>query len=202
MPLVRGGYPVNHAIRKFTGGLANVAQANLAARSNQEWLGVASADTAAIAASGVAVAVAVPVEVGDVISRVSVLVGATAAGTPTNAFAAIHSGVAVPALLGQSASTGAGAINASGVLTFALAAPVTVTNVNAPFGFLYASLVFAATTVPSVGTTLVAAAVGFKAFANSPLFLAATHGSALSTVAPATIVTPTTISTVPVVYLT
>ena len=202
MPLVRGGYPVNHAIRKFTGGLANVAQANLAARSNQEWLGVASADTAAIAASGVAVAVAVPVEVGDVISRVSVLVGATAAGTPTNAFAAIHSGVAVPALLGQSASMGAGAINASGLLTFALASPVAVTNANAPFGFLYASLVFAATTVPSVGTTLVATAVGYAAFARSPLFLAATHGTGLSTVAPATIVTPTTISTVPVVYLT
>ena len=202
MPLVRGGYPVNHALRKFTGNLANVAQANLVARSNQEWLGVASADTAAIAASGTAVAVAVPVEVGDVISRVSVLVGATAAGTPTNAFAAVHSGVAVPALLGQSVSSGAAAINASGLLSFALATPVTVTGVNAPNGYLYVSVVFSATVMPSVGTTLVAAAVGYKAFPNSPLFLAATHGAALSTTAPATIVAPATISTVPVVYLT
>ena len=202
MPLVRGGYPVNHAIRKFTGGLANASQANLAARSNQEWVGVASADTAAIAASGTAVAVAVPVEIGDVVSRITVLVGATAAGTPTNAFAAVYSGIAVPALLSQSVSSGAGVVNASGAFTFVLATPVTATYASAPTGFLYVSLVFAATVTPSVATTLVAAAVGYKAFPNSPLFLAATHGTGLSTAAPATIATPTTISTVPVVYLT
>ena len=202
MPLVRGGYPVNHAIRKYTGGAANVAQANIPPRSNQEWLGVAQADTAAALASGVATAVAVPVEVGDVIQKVSVLVGAAGAGTPTNSFAAVYSGVAVPALLAQSVSGGAAAVPAGAVFTFTLASPVTVTSVNAPNGYLYVSVAVAATVVPSLGTVPVAAVVGYKAFANSPLFLAASHGSALSTAAPATITGQTTVGAVPVVYLT
>ena len=203
MPLVRGGYPVNHAIRKFTGGQPNVQQANLAPRTNQEWLGVAQADTAAALTAGVATAVAVPVEVGDVIQRVTVLVGATAAGTPTNSFAAVYSGVAVPALLSQSVSGGAVATPAAGAaFTFALSAPVTVTGVNAPNGYLYVSVMVAATTVPSVGSVPIAAALGYKAFANSPLFLAATHGTALAAAAPSTIVSPVTVGNAPIVYLT
>ena len=202
MPLVRGGYPVNHAIRKFTGNLPNVQQANLAPRTNQEWLGVATTDSAAGLAAGVATAVAVPVEVGDVIQKVTVLVGGTAAGVPTNSFAAIYSGVAVPALLAQSVSGGAGAVAAGAAFTFSLSAPVTVTGVNAPNGYLYVSLVVAATTVPSVATVPVAVAVGYKAFVNSPLFIAASHGSALTTTAPATITGQTIAAAAPIVYLT
>ena len=202
MPLVRGGYPVNHALRKYTGGAANASQANIPPRSNQEWFGPATADTAAALTTAVATSVAVPVEVGDVITRVTVLVGATAAGTPTNAFAALYSGVTLPALLTQSVSTGAGAIPASNALTFTLAAAVVVSSVNAPNGYLYVSVVAAATAVPSLATVSVSAAVAYKAFANAPAFLAATHGSALAGTAPATIVTPTTVSTVPIVYLT
>ena len=184
------------------GGAPNLVQANLAPRSNQEWLGPPSADTAAALASGVATSVAVPVEIGDVISKVTVLVGATAAGVPTNAFAAVASGLAIPALLAQSTSQGAAAIPASTAVVFTLTAAVRVTNVNAPNGYLYVSVVVAATTVPSLATVSVPAAVGYKAFPNSPLFLAATHGSALSTTAPATIAAPVTVSAVPIVYLT
>lgn len=203
MPLVRGGYPVNHAIRKFTGNQPNVQQANLAPRTNQEWLGAATTDSAAGLAAGVATAVAVPVEVGDVIQRVTVLVGATAAGTPTNSYAALYSGVAVPALLSQSVSGGAVATPAAGAaFTFALSAPVTVTGVNAPNGYLYVSVMVAATTVPSVGSVPIAAALGYKAFTNSPLFLAASHGSALTTAAPATITGQTAAAAAPIVYLT
>ena len=202
MPLVRGGYPVNHALRKYTGGASNLVQANIPPRSNQEWLGAPSADTAAALTTAVATSVAVPVEVGDVISKITVLVGATAAAVPTNAFAAVYSGIAVPALLAQSTSQGAAAVPASTAVVFTLTAPVTVTNVNAPSGFLYVSIVAAATTVPSLATVAVPAAVGYKAFATSPLFLAATHGSALSTTAPATIAAPVTVSNAPIVYLT
>ena len=202
MPLVRGGYPVNHALRKYTGGASNLVQANIPPRSNQEWLGAPSADTAAALTTAVATSVAVPVEIGDVVSKVTVLTGATAAVAPTNAFGSLFSGLAVPALLAQSTSQGAAAIPASTALTFTLATPVRVTNVNAPNGYLYVSVVVAATTVPSLATVGVPAAVGYKAFANSPLFLAGTHGAALSTTAPATIVTPATVSAAPIVYLT
>ena len=152
MPLVRGGYPVNYAIRKYTGGAQNLLQANLPPRSNQEWLGVAAADSVGALASGVATSVAVPVEIGDVISKITVLVGATPAGTPTNAFGSLFSGLAVPALLAQSVSSGAAAIPAGTALVFTLASQVTVTNVNAPNGYLYVSVVVAATTVPSLAT--------------------------------------------------
>ena len=75
MPLVRGGYPSTFALRKLTGNAANLVQASLTPRSNQEWLKYSSADAAAALVSGVATSVAVPVEVGDVISKVTVLVG-------------------------------------------------------------------------------------------------------------------------------
>ena len=202
MPLVRGGYPVNHALRKYTGGASMASQANIPPRSNQEWFGAPSSDAAAALVTAVATSVAVPVEVGDVITKITVLVGATAAGVPTNAFAAVYSGVATPALLQQSISSGAAAINASTALVFTLTAPVVVNYVNAPFGYLYVSIVAAATAVPSLAAATVPAAVGYKAFTNSPLFLAATHGSGLTTAAPATIVTPATVSTAPIVYLT
>jgi hypothetical protein len=90
--LIRGQYPVTHGLKKATGGFQNATQANVMARSNAEFLGLANlADTATIvAATGVAVGVAVPVEYGDIISKVTVLVGATAAGTPTNQWGALY----------------------------------------------------------------------------------------------------------------
>ena len=102
--LVRGRYPVTSPIWSLVGQLANTTQSDIAARSNGVALGLAGlADTAAALTTQVCTAVAVPVEYGDVISSVTVLVGATAAGTPTNQFAALYSGVATtPALMAQS----------------------------------------------------------------------------------------------------
>jgi len=201
--LVRGKYPVTNQLFSALGQTANSSQGNLAQRSNAAYTGLnAVTDQAAALTTQVCTSVAVPVEVGDVITKITVLVGATAAGTPTNGFAALYSGITVPALLGQATDITSNAIAASAGFTFTLASPVMVTTALAPQGFIYVSVMSKATVVPSLASTALAAAVGYKWFPNSPLFFAATHGSALTNLAPATIVTPTAQTVVPLVFLT
>ena len=200
--LVRGKYPVTNPLFSAFGQTANASQANVALRTNAVVTGLNALTDGAALTTAVATAVAVPVEVGDVITKVTVFVGATAAGTPTNSFAALYSGVAVPALLGQSVSGGVAAIAASGAFTFTLASAINVTAANAPLGFIYASVVVAATATPSLASTTVATAVAYKWFANAPLGLGAlAHGAALSTTAPATITGQTAQAVTPIVVL-
>lgn len=199
--LVRGAYAVTAPVKKFTGGAGNVTQGNLSARSNSEWLGWAGVTSTALAATGVALAVAIPVEYGDVITTVSLPIGATAT-TPTHSWAALYSGIAVPALLAQSADgTTVQTFTANTTVTFTLASPVVVTPVNAPNGFLYASVQVTSGGSPTSGAVTVATAVQYQYFANSPLFLAASHGSGLTATAPATIASPTTVATIPLAFL-
>ena len=200
--LVRGKYPVTNPLFSAFGQTANASQANVALRTNAVVTGLNALTDGAALTTAVATAVAIPVEVGDVITKVTVFVGATAAGTPTNSFAALYSGVAVPALLGQSVSGGVAAIAASGAFTFTLASAINVTAANAPLGFIYASVVVAATATPSLASTTVATAVAYKWFANAPLGLGAlAHGAALSTTAPATITGQTAQAVTPIVVL-
>ena len=203
MPLVKGKYQPTNPLYSALGQTANATQGNLGQRTNATYSGlVAVTDQAAALTTQVCTSVMVPVEIGDVITKITVLVGATAAGTPTNGFAALYSGVTVPALLGQATDITSNAIAASAAFTYTLAAPQMVTTALAPYGFIYVSVMSKATVVPSLASTSLAAAVGYKWFGNSPLFFAATHGSALTNLAPATIVTPTAQTVVPLVFLT
>lgn len=155
-----------------------------------------ASDTAALTTQ-VMTSVGVALKAGDVVTNISFMSGATAAGTPTNWWFALYSTAATPALLGQTADQLTAAWAASTVKTVALATPVTITT----SGWYYAAVMVKATTVPTlVGATLaVAAAAG--AMAGSKV-LARTSGSGLTTTAPATIATPTTVTTVPHVVLT
>ena len=201
--LVRGRYQVSNPLYSVLGQPSNATQSNLAARSNAVTTGLNALTDGAALTTAVATAVAIPVEVGDVVSKVTVVVGATAAGTPTNSFAALYSGVAVPALLAQSVDGAAAAIAASGAFVFTLATPVLVTAVNAPYGFLYASVMVKATTPPTLASTTVATAVAFKWFTNGPLGLGAlAHGAALASTAPATITGQVAQAVTPIVFLT
>lgn len=200
--LVSGRYPTSYAFDKLTGKAQNARQGNLAVRSNAEWLGISGMTDGALAATGVGCAVAVPVEWGDVISRISLLVGATAEATGTHAFAALFSGLATPALLSQSPDdTGAASLAASARFTFALQEPQLITPQNAPGGFVYASLAVTASTVPTAATVPVAAAVDYQWFPGGPLFLSATHGTGLGGAAPATIASPSAKAVAPIVFL-
>ena len=174
----------------------------LPARSNAYALGLSGDNDGALAATGVCNAVAVPVEVGDTISKISIFAGATAEATGTHAFAALYSGIAVPVLLAQSAdNVGAAAIAASARFDFLLATPVVITSAIAPNGFVYASVAVTAGTVPTAASVNTPTAVSYQWYATAPLFFSATHGSAVGGVAPATIASPAAKATTPIVVL-
>lgn len=156
----------------------------------------------AIAATGVVLSVAVPLQVGDLISNITFVTGGTAAGTPTAGFAALYSNAATPALLAQTADFAATARAANTAYTVALATPQRITTA----GIYYVAISFTATTVPtlrgvSLGNAAVAGALGLSS-PSAPKVLAQTHGSAVGGTAPATIATPTTAAVVPYLVLT
>jgi hypothetical protein len=131
--LVRGRYPVTSPAAKLVGLTSNATQGNIAIRSNADWFGVGGWTDGALAATGVGCAVAVPVEVGDPLSKVSLIVGAAAEATGTHAFASLYSGIATPALLAQSVdltgATAVGPVNAR--FDFTLASTVVITQAMA-----------------------------------------------------------------------
>jgi|GEM_PF-2598326 len=154
----------------------------------------------AISATGVALAIGVPLQNGDTVSNITFVTGATAAGTPTAGFAALYSPAGV--LLGQTADFGSTARAANTAYTVPL---VTAQAITSP-GVYYVSISFTATTVPTlrgatVGNAVVAGAIGI-ASPSTPKILAQSHGSAVGAVAPATIASPTTVATIPYVVCT
>jgi hypothetical protein len=200
--LIRGRYPVTNPLAKLVGLAGNATQGNVNVRSNMEWFGLGNITDGALAATGVACAVAIPVEVGDTFTKVSLLVGARPRRPGTHAFAALYSGVATPALLGQSTdNTGAAASAASAKFDFTLASAVTITAATAPGGFIYASIAIAASTIPTAAVVATPTAVGYQWYSAGPLFLSATHGSSLTATAPATIASPAAKAVAPLVFL-
>lgn len=200
--LVRGRYPVTSPLASLTGLAGNATQGNIAVRSNWSWFGLGNPTDGALAATGVGCAVAIPVEIGDTFTKISILAGATAEATGTHAIAGLYSGIATPALLGQSAdNTGAAAVAASAKFDFTLTSAVTITAATAPNGFIYASIAIAASTIPTAAVMSIPTAIGYQWYSNGPLFLSATHGSSLTATMPATIATPSAKAVAPIVLL-
>jgi hypothetical protein len=202
--LLGGRYPLANPLMALLGGLSNVGQSNIPARSNLELLGGAGAlSDGALAATGVGCVVPVPVDPG-IYSKVSILTGATAGITMTNQFAALYAGTgAAPVLLGQSTDTTAAAIGAKALLGWTLATPVIVTSAQAPNGFIYVLLAITAATVPTAASVATPAGVNYQWNGSaSPLFLSMTAGSALAGTAAATIASPAAKAVAPIVILT
>jgi hypothetical protein len=179
-------------------------------RSNLEFAGVFAGplvDTAgaSVAASGVMAAVPVPVDVGMVVSKISIFVGATAASTPTHNFGALYSGTAVasPPLIGQSTDGTTAAVAASTRFDFTLTAQQTITAAQAPNGWIWVAYSFTATTtLPSQLTVPCgAAAAQYRWFAGSPLYFSQTSGSAVAGTATATLINASTLTVAPVVAI-
>jgi hypothetical protein len=201
-----GRYGQANPMWSWLGQPANVANPSVPAFSNLMSPMIGLSDQAAALATGVATAVAVPVDPGTVITKITVMVGATAESGGTHAWGALYSGIATPALLAQSTdNTGATAIGASAAFSFTLATPQLITPAIAPNGFVYASIMVAqsAGAVPSLtAISSFAAAVAYPWFTTSPLKMAAiTHGSSLTGTAPATIASPAAQAVTPIVFL-
>jgi hypothetical protein len=155
-----------------------------------------NADLAALTTQ-VMLSVAVPVQVGDLITSITFKSGATAAGTPTNWWFALYDNSATPALLAQTADQTSTAWAANTAKTVALATAQRVTS----SGVYYASIMVKASTPPTLIGANVSLAGAAAAIVSSAV-LAQTSGSSLTTTAPATIASPTTVATVPFCVLT
>lgn len=151
----------------------------------------------AVLTTQVMTSVAIPLQVGDLVSNITFKSGATAADTPTNYWFALYSSASTPALVGQSADQTTAAWAANTVKTLALTTAYRVPST----GVYYAAIMVKATTPPSIlGASLGLA--GASASILSSKVLAQTSGSSLTDTAPATIATPTAIATVPFAVLT
>jgi hypothetical protein len=185
-----GRYPLINPHGAAIGLQGNAAQANLLARSNLAYTGFSGlADTAAALVSGKVTLVAIPVQVGDEIQFVDIIVGATAAETPTHSWAALYSSSG--SLLGaQSTDGGEAAIAASKRFTFTLGSKYIVQPADVggqDGGCIYAGLSVTATKVPSLAAVSIAAAVGYQRFTGAPTFYAANSGAGLGAKAPASV---------------
>lgn len=205
--LVRGRHHLTNPIWNWLGQLVNLTQSDVPARSNLDYgTGLALTDETAALASGVATAVPVPVEYGDVYTRVSVIVGGTAASTPTHSWAAFYNAKAAqatPAIVGTQSTDGAtAAIAASATFNFTMPAYM-VNPTDSPQGILWVAVCVTGTATPSLACYTLATAVAYPWFTNSPVKMGAiTSGSSLGASAPSTLASPAAQAKTPIVVLT
>ena len=147
----------------------------------------------AIAATGVELAVGVPLQAGDVITNITFVTGGTAAVTPTAGYAVLRDSAG--AKLAQTADFGSTARAANTAYTVALTAAYTVTAA----GLFMIGISFTAATIPTLRGASLANATLAGALGVSAAVLTRTHGAAVGAVAPATVATPTTVFAVPYV---
>lgn len=191
-------------------GLSNTVQPDIPARTNAEYLGWSTATDGALAGTGVLCAVPIPIDVGTTVTYVSIIIGATAASTPTHSFAALYSGtnVAAPPLIAQSTDGTTTAIAASGVFTFTLTTAQTITNAQAPNGYIWAGVSITGSTIPTAAAISVPTAVGYQLFTSSttpkgasPVGLSVTAGSSLAGTAASTMASPAAKAVAPIMIL-
>lgn len=149
-------------------------------------------DVAALA-TGVMTSAALYLEAGDTVTYLTFVSSSTAAGTPTAWWFALYSSAATPALLAQTANQTTTAWAADTAKTVALATPQVITA----SGIYYAACMVTATTPPTLAGITLDNAVGAGAIITGQKVLACTSGSGLTTTAPATITSSTTVATVP-----
>jgi hypothetical protein len=141
----------------------------------------------AIAATGVELSLMIPLVAGTLVTNLTWVTGATAAGTPTAGYACLRN--TAGALLVQSADFGSTARAANTAYTTALSTAYLV-----PSTCLYrVGISFTATTVP----TLRGISLGNAALTAVGTTIAVTHGSAVGAVAPATTASPANAAVMP-----
>jgi hypothetical protein len=194
-------YPVDNAI---FGNLRQAAYSLSPARSNLNVLGCNLAN-GALNGTEVGTAIMVPVCLGDVLSKVKIIIGTTKGKKVEAGYAALYAGKKGGVLLAQSKSAKlAETVVAENELTFTLESNVEVTKAMAPNGYIYVVVNLEAETMPSVHGVSIATAIqkALGTVTGAPEFLAASVGSGLKTAAEATLGTTTAVAVIPacVVY--
>jgi hypothetical protein len=178
MPLINAHYP------PINGDWLRAGSPAVYAESIPKLL--AGADNA-IAATGVEMAVKIPLVAGTVVTSLTFVTGGTAAGTPTAGYAVLRDTSGNK--LAQTADFGSTARAANTAYTVSLA---TAQLISAT-GFYYVGISFTASTVP----TLRGVSLGNAAVTAVGTTLSVTHGSAVGATAPSTIATPSNAAVVP-----
>lgn len=207
--LVSGRYGSQELFWRILGMPSNATQGNVPPRSNLPLFGLAGLTDAAQSATKKGNMVAVPVQEGDVISKVSVIVGATE-GAAGKAYAAVYSGTTGKVenkLLAQSAKTsGEAALVLSKVFTLELEKAILVTPETAPNGYLYAGVVQESATISTLvsqaGVKAVAQNLGFLFNAKAPEVLSVATTAKGAGEAAAGFKAETALETAPIVFLT
>lgn len=171
--------------------LPGVDQTSQFVRSNIS-VAAASSDLAAIT-SGTALGVPIYLRKGDVVTNITFLSGATAAGTPTNWWFALYD--TADALLAQTADQLTAAWAASTKKTLALSAAQTI----ATTGWHTVAVSVTASTVPTLAGC--APLVGTAGLFTGSKPMGRTFGSSLGATAPASISSPTTVAKCPIVVV-
>lgn len=202
--LVRGRHHLTNPIWNWLGQPVNATQSDVPVRSNLSYApGLALTDGAALTA-GTTTAVAVPVEYGDVFTKVTILVGATAASTPTHQWAGLYSAPAAqgtPAKVAASADGLSGAIAASAAFSFTLSSAYMANPTDSPQGYLWVAVCVSGTAAPTAASYTLATAVAYPWFTNSPAKMGAI--TATGGITPtATLASIAAQAVTPVVFLT
>ena len=168
--LVHGRYGIYDPIWGALGRPTNATQSDIAVRSNAWYFGLSALADNAIAATKKGYFVAIPVQEGDVISKVSMLVGKTEGETIANTFAAVYSGLSKEGvLLGQSKTSTTATITKNKTLTAELEKSILVTSVNAPNGYVYAGFNVEGTTIPTaIGYAALTKEAAYEWFTGTP----------------------------------
>lgn len=219
--LVGAGIPTSSALTALLGGQGSLTSPNVPVYSNA-YLGIGGnltdASGQASASSGSVYSVAVPVVPGAVITKISWVVGATGTACPsavTNCWSALYTGTgsapgttnAQPVLIGGAASLSGASVTASTLLTFTFSSPQTITSIQAPFGYVYASIseTVGAASPNNTERSLIsfgcASAAQYPWFTNSPFSLFMTSNGGTGSVIPANIGTATRAANPPIVLL-
>lgn len=202
--LVGAHYPEQYLFDSILGQQRNATQGNIPVYSNRATIGTGFTDASASLVTGDMCVVAIPVDIGVAITKVSMFVGNTAASTPTHSWAALYSGVLTTAkILGTQSTDGTTtAMPAKTRFDFTVAS-YTIQPGDAPFGYIYVGISVTGTAVPSLRSGAYAVNVQYADYTDAPLFQAGTYSSALGASAPSTITLSSVaaIATPPVVDL-
>ena len=184
-PTLEGaGYPISRPLLALLGGTTNSAQGNVPVKTNLDF-GMGGLSDATLTGASTYF-MAVPALPGDVITKVSVLVGATYASA-TSSYAMLYTGTgsapgttgAQPTLISSTASTGTWT-SAQAPVTWTFTNPVTITATQAPYGFVYVGVQLSATN--SLISMACASVAQYQWFSTSPFSLAMTTASVAASV--------------------
>jgi hypothetical protein len=152
-----------------------------------------------IGATGIMTSVAIPLQAGDLVTNITFRSGSTAANGPTHWFFALYSSAATPALLAQTADQTSTAWAASTTKTLALTTPQLISSP----GIYYASLLMTSSSAQITCSGALLPHLDFSTgIMTTEKVLCQSHGSAITTTAPATIASGTSLIGVPYVVVT